>query len=107
MDFIKEKLRPILILLAVIWIVEVANLLLGHGLTSWGIMPRSFSGLVGIPLAPFIHGGLWHAASNTIPLLILGGLVLTSGEKHFWSTTVMIILLSEFWSGYSPEAPIT
>lgn len=94
MGFIKEKFRPLIILVGAIWLVETVNFFLGHGLTSWGILPRSLGGLMGIPLAPFIHAGLWHAVSNTVPIIILGGLTLAAGEKRFWSTTLGVILLT-------------
>lgn len=61
MDFLKEKLQPVLVLVTVIWIVEIVNFSLGHRLTVWGILPRTLGGLIGIPLAPFIHAGFWHA----------------------------------------------
>ncbi len=94
MKLLMTRLRPILLLLALVWLVEAVNLLFGHGFASWGILPRSLTGLVGIPLAPFIHGSLWHALSNTVPLLVLGGLTLTIGERRFWLTTLAIIVLS-------------
>ena len=89
-----ERLQPVLVLVGVIWAVEIVNLLTGHALVSWGILPRSPSGLIGIALAPLIHGGLWHALSNTVPLAILGALTLASGRKRFWQTTIAIALLS-------------
>ncbi len=88
------RFRPLIILLAVIWGVEAVNLIMGHGLASWGILPRSISGLIGIPLAPFIHGSLVHAVSNTVPLIVLGGLTLTAGRGRFWEATFLIVLLS-------------
>ena len=94
MEFIKKNFQPIIFLVAAIWVVEIVNLLLGHGLTSWGILPRRVSGLIGIPLAPFLHAGLWHIVSNSVPLLILGGLTLTGGKTRFWTNTVGIVLLS-------------
>ena len=94
MDFLKEKLQPLLFLVAAIWIVEIVNFSLGHRLTVWGILPRNLGGLIGIPLAPFIHAGFWHTVSNTIPLIILGGLTMTMGSKRFWTSTVGITLLS-------------
>jgi membrane associated rhomboid family serine protease len=94
MQFIKEKFQPILLLVAMIWIVEIVNFILGHSLASWGVLPRSITGLIGIPLAPFIHVGFWHTVSNTVPLLILGGLTLASSEKRFWSSTIGAILLT-------------
>ena len=89
-----ERLQPVLVLVGVIWAVEIVNLLTGHVLVSWGILPRSLSGLIGIPLAPLIHGGLWHMLSNTVPLALLGTLTLASGRKRFWQTTIAIALLS-------------
>jgi len=91
---IAKKIQPVLILIALIWIVEVVNLLLGHRLVSWGILPRSITGLIGIPLAPMLHNGFWHAVSNTVPLLILGALTLAGGKRRFWETTVNVTLLS-------------
>ena len=88
------RFRPLIILLAMIWSVEAVNLIMGHGLASWGILPRSISGLIGIPLAPFIHGSLVHAVSNTVPLIVLGGLTLTAGRGRFWEATILIVLLS-------------
>ncbi len=89
-----KRFRPLIVLLAVIWGVEAVNLILGHGFASWGILPRNLSGLIGIPLAPFIHANLWHAVSNTVPLIVLGGLTLTAGRGRFWEATILIVLLS-------------
>ena len=94
MEFIKRNFLPVIVLVTAIWVVEIVNFLLGHGLTSWGLVPRRVSGLIGIPLAPFLHAGLWHAVSNTVPLLILGALTLIGGKTRFWASTVGIVLLS-------------
>jgi membrane associated rhomboid family serine protease len=94
MAMIANRFQPVLILVALIWVVEIVNLFLGHRLTSFGILPRSLTGLIGIPLAPMIHGGFWHAVSNTVPLLILGALTLAGGKRMFWETTVNVTLLS-------------
>ena len=91
---ISSRFQPVLILVGAIWIVEVVNLFLGHRLVSFGILPRSFSGLIGIPLAPLLHGGFWHAVFNTVPLFILGALTLAGGKRRFWETTVNVTLVS-------------
>jgi len=44
-------------------------------LGSLGILPRTISGLIGIILAPLIHGNVSHLISNTFPLLFLAGTV--------------------------------
>ena len=91
---IGNRFQPVLILVALIWVVEIVNLFLGNRLVSFGILPRSFTGLIGIPLAPLLHSGIWHTVSNTIPLLVLGSLTLVGGKKLFWETTVNVTLLS-------------
>ena len=75
-----------------IWAVEGVNLLSGRQLYVFGILPRHLTGLVGIPLGPFIHGSVSHATLNTVPFLVLGGLVALRGVKTFLSTSVFIIL---------------
>ena len=40
-------------------------------ITKFGIVPRTTSGLIGVFTAPFLHGGLRHLLSNTIPLITL------------------------------------
>ncbi len=91
---IANQFRPIIVLVALVWSVEVVNLFLGHRLVSFGIFPRSFTGLMGIPLSPLLHAGIWHAVSNTVPLLILGSLTLAGGKRIFWETTIGVTLLS-------------
>ena len=93
MEDLKRKLYPLAAFLVVIWVVEIVNLVSGRALVDLGILPRTVSGLIGIPLAPFLHGSLIHAISNTLPMLVLGGLVLTTGEKRFVPTTIGIVLL--------------
>lgn len=40
-------------------------------ITQYGIIPRSIDGLIGVFTAPFLHRGIWHLVSNTIPLFVL------------------------------------
>jgi membrane associated rhomboid family serine protease len=87
-----KTFAPVLGLLAVIWIVELVNLVTGSALVQFGIVPRTLSGLIGVPLAPFLHFGLVHTFSNTIPLLVLGGLLLVSDRSRFWPVTIMAII---------------
>ena len=102
------RFRPLIVVLCVIWAVEAVNLVLGHGLASWGIEPRSLSGLIGIPLAPFIHGSLWHAVSNTLPLIVLGGLVSAGGRGRFGQAPVLLVVLSAalVWSFARSASPL-
>ncbi|MCL4111974.1 UNVERIFIED_CONTAM: hypothetical protein GTU68_008728 [Idotea baltica] len=76
------------------WIIEIVDsLFLGQKLNQYGIIPRDRSGLIGIPLSPFLHGGFGHLISNTVPLLVLGSLVLLSSTKQFLQVTATIVLV--------------
>ena len=92
-----EPLAPLLVvagMLAAMWAVEIIDLLPGVDLDSWGIRPRAARGLVGIPLAPFLHSGLSHLIANTIPFVVLGAVVALSGVTRFIEVTVTIVLVS-------------
>jgi membrane associated rhomboid family serine protease len=92
-----EPLAPLLVvagMLAVMWAVEIIDLLPGVDLDSLGIRPRTLRGLIGIPLAPFLHSGVGHLIANTIPFVVLGAVVALSGLTRFIEVTVMIVLVS-------------
>ncbi|BFM49000.1 rhomboid family intramembrane serine protease [Marinomonas sp. THO17] len=68
--------KEILWFVIAIWVVYlVNNVLLGGNLNQFGIRPRTLDALLGILWSPFLHAGLYHIISNTIPLLILGSLL--------------------------------
>nr|WP_291869184.1 rhomboid family intramembrane serine protease [Maribacter sp.] len=54
-----------------IWSVYWLELILETNFNVFGVFPRSWIGLRGIVLSPFIHGSLEHLYNNTIPLVIL------------------------------------
>lgn len=89
------KLSVIWILgfLAMIWVVEIINGFIGHRLSVWGILPRTTQGLIGIPLSPFLHGSFNHVLSNTIPFLVLGGLVGLRGGQKLVGISLFIIVV--------------
>ncbi|MBO0827323.1 MAG: rhomboid family intramembrane serine protease [Streptosporangiales bacterium] len=58
--------------LAVLWIVEIANAMLGNRLDVYGIHPHQVGWLEGILFAPFLHAGFEHLIANSLPLAVLG-----------------------------------
>lgn len=90
---IREELQGVLLFVGAIWCVFLLDSVLPGTWTNWGITPRSLWGLVGIPLAPFLHKDLGHIVSNTLPLCVL--LLLMAGSRtRTWQTVVEIILTS-------------
>lgn len=57
---------------ALLWLIDIVNHELDLGLERYGVRPRQWSGLPGILLAPFLHGGFSHLVANSLPLLVLG-----------------------------------
>ncbi len=90
-------LRPFVIvalLVSVMWAEEIVDLLPHTNFDRWGIRPRQLDGLVGIPLAPFLHAGFTHLLGNTFPFLILGGIIAASGVARFFRVAVIVALVS-------------
>jgi membrane associated rhomboid family serine protease len=78
--------------LGALWIVHVANVLTGGALVAFGIVPRTLTGLLGIVAAPFLHGSVAHLLSNSLPLLVLGALLLTRGRRDFAVVTAASVV---------------
>ncbi|WP_438029248.1 rhomboid family intramembrane serine protease [Sorangium sp. So ce233] len=81
---------------ALLWAIEIIDFLIFRGsLDALGIRPRTVPGLVGIALAPLLHGGFAHLAANTLPFLGLGWLIMLRKT----SDLVLVTLLSALVGG--------
>ncbi len=84
-------------LLAVMWAVELVDFLLPFAdLDRFGIRPRSSGGLIGIVLSPFLHGGFGHLVANSLPFLVLGGLVMFGGGRVFAGVSLWVVFVGGF-----------
>lgn len=75
-----------------VWAGFAAQVVTGHALLAYGIRPRTIDGLWGIPAAPFLHANPEHLISNTVPLLLLGWLVMLRDARHFVPVTLLATL---------------
>ena len=73
-----------------LWLIELADVLLPAQLDDEGIRPRSEDGLWGILWAPLLHAGWGHLIANSLPLLVLGFLVFLSGIGRALAATAVI-----------------
>jgi membrane associated rhomboid family serine protease len=80
------------VLVAIMWVVEIVDLFAGD-LDSAGIRPRDVDGLTGIALAPVLHGGFGHLIGNTVPFLILGGVIALSGLARVAAVTAIVAVV--------------
>ena len=73
-----------------LWVLEVVDTVANHRLDGLGVRPRDDEGLLGIVFAPLLHHGWAHLEANTLPVLLLGFLVLASGLRRGLTATAII-----------------
>lgn len=71
------------------WVLEIVDKILGGALDQYGVVPRTLVGLRGILFAPFLHGGFAHLMSNTVPLLVLGLIIMLRRKRDLAYVSVL------------------
>jgi len=75
---------------ALLYVIEFADILMDNRLDQEGVQPQESHGLLGILFAPLLHAGWGHLVANTLPLLLLGFLILLSGVGYWFEVTVIV-----------------
>ena len=81
-------------MVALMWMSELIDVVLGGRLDGLGIEPRDLDGLLGVVLAPFLHVGLGHLLANTFPFLVMGGVIALAGAVRVIAVSVIVGLIS-------------
>jgi membrane associated rhomboid family serine protease len=89
-----RAIQVVLALVALMWVLEVADVALDHRLDRYGIEPRDAEGLDGVVAAPFLHVGFGHLAANTVPFLVMGIVIAFEGLGRFVGVTAIVALVS-------------
>lgn len=84
---------PVVTVLALMWVSEGVDAIVPADLDQLGIRPRSLEGLLGIPLAPFLHGSWAHLIANSGAFLVLG-LTVALTTRRFWPASILVTLIS-------------
>ena len=93
----KKHLFLVLLCVGLLWVVFIVDTALPDSvvdLRKWGIRPRTISGFFSIAAAPFLHVDFWHLLANTLPLVILGWILVVSGRALFVRVCVVTALTS-------------
>lgn len=96
-DFIEssKQFMPIMLKwMAVLWAFNFLNWQTGSKLNAFGIRPRRAIGLIGIVLAPILHGNFNHLFFNSLPLFFLGIFIMSLNLQLFYIATVIITFFS-------------
>jgi membrane associated rhomboid family serine protease len=75
---------------ALLYVIEMVDTLMGHRLDGGGVRPREADGLDGILFAPLLHNGWAHLVANTLPLLVFGFLILLAGVARWLAVTAVV-----------------
>jgi membrane associated rhomboid family serine protease len=69
-----------------IWGLKLFEFALDVDLHNLGVYPRTQSGLLGVVTAPLIHGSWEHVIGNTLPMVLLGSMLIYGYPKsRFWA----------------------
>ncbi len=79
---------------ALLYLVELIDVVLPAELDGYGIVARSPSGLDGIAWAPLLHGGWGHLVANTVPVLVFAFLAMAGGLGRWVAVTLTIWLVA-------------
>lgn len=90
----RTALVAVLAVAALLWFIEIVDIIAGHRLDDAGIRPRSLGGLWGVLFAPLLHASIGHVLSNTFPLVLLGFVGLIGNAGRFAAATVIVWLTS-------------
>ena len=73
-----------IIFVFIIWLVYWIEIKFGFNFNKFGVYPRSFKGLRGVFLSPFIHSNTHHLFNNSVPLFVLSSSLFLFYRKVFW-----------------------
>lgn len=91
---LKNSIILTVFLVSLFWCIKSFELMSNIDLSFLGVKPLELSGLLGILTAPLIHGSLEHIFNNTLPLLILGSVLIYGYPKSRWKVIALVWLLS-------------
>ncbi|MBL0190329.1 MAG: hypothetical protein IPQ18_03010 [Saprospiraceae bacterium] len=63
------------LIIILLWLVHIAQVLMGVSWGDWGVYPRHLAGLKGILTSFWIHGDFGHLISNTTALFVMTGMI--------------------------------
>lgn len=77
-----------------VWTIKLLETSFQLDLGFLGVRPGELSGLTGVLTAPLVHGSMQHIYSNTLPLWLLGSVLLYGYPKTRWKALGIIWLIS-------------
>ena len=89
-----DAAKILLAIVALMWAVEVVDVLVDNRLDRYGIEPRELDGLDGVVTAPFLHVGFGHLLANTVPFVVMGFVIAFEGARRLLAVFALVALVS-------------
>jgi membrane associated rhomboid family serine protease len=87
-----RRAAALLAFVALLWSVHVINWITGYALNpAFGLIPRHLGGLDGVVAMPLLHGSFAHLTANTLPLLVMGGLLVATTTRALLPVNAVVI----------------
>lgn len=84
-------------IVALIWLVKLAEWTFSVDLYFLGIYPLKTQGLIGILTAPLIHADAAHAFANSVPLFVATAIIFYFYREVAWQVFVLIWIITGIW----------
>jgi len=96
-----KSLIPPAIFLILIWVIKLGEIFTHTNLVFLGVYPHKISGLIGIITSPLIHSDIKHLSANSVPLFVLGAMLMLFYRNIAFRVFAVIYILSgiSVWVG--------
>lgn len=81
----------------IMWGVKLFEVVENVNLSWYGLFPRTLHGLVGIIFSPVLHADFSHLMANSIPLLILGTIILYFYRSIAFQIFFWVYVMTGIW----------
>lgn len=81
------------VFVALLWVAQIVNAGQHYDLNRFGLVPRRVNGLWGVLLQPFLHASYGDMVSDTLPVLLIGWVVLLTGARVWLTVTAVVVLV--------------
>ncbi len=82
---------------AMLWLIRIFEEVEKINLSWYGLYPRTIHGLIGIITGPILHADFPHLISNTLPLFILGAIIIFFYHSIAFQVFFWVYLMTGVW----------
>lgn len=89
---LRGRVWALAVFVALLWAIQMINWITGYGLNfTFGLIPRRIDGLDGVVAMPLLHGSFSHLVANTLPLLVMGALLVMNTTRALWAVNAVVV----------------